>query len=67
MSEEALVDGGRVDTITADGSVLWLAMEGVVTRRLIEKMPEVDVLVATETNMAWSGASTRLGPLNSGP
>ena len=41
-------DRGRVDAITQDGRILWLAQDGARPRRLIEKLPgrAVTVLAA---------------------
>lgn len=39
----SIFDSGRVDAVTNDGSVLWLAPDGAATRRLIVKQDGVHV------------------------
>ena len=34
-----LIDRGEVEAATADGHIMWLALEGASPRRLIEKLP----------------------------
>ena len=34
-----IVDQGRVETVTADGKVLWLKQQGAIERRLVMKEP----------------------------
>ncbi|MDR6417704.1 hypothetical protein [Pseudarthrobacter sulfonivorans] len=34
-----VTDRGRVDAITKDGTILWLAQDGARPRRLIEQIP----------------------------
>lgn len=38
-----LVDAGRVDTVTPDGAILWLALDGVASRRIVVKQPETSI------------------------
>ncbi|WP_332603652.1 hypothetical protein [Arthrobacter sp. S2(2024)] len=40
-----LTDQGRVVDVMSDGSVLWLMHDGVSRRRLIENLPETDVML----------------------
>jgi len=34
-----IIDRGAVDSVTADGLILWLAFDGALPRRLVEKLP----------------------------
>jgi hypothetical protein len=34
-----IIDRGRVEVTTEDGRTLWLALDGVSPRRLVEKLP----------------------------
>jgi len=43
-----LIDHGRVDAVTSDGSIMWLAQNGVRTRWLVEKLPGRSIAVLTE-------------------
>lgn len=43
----SILDSGRVDAVTNDGSVLWLAHDGAATRRLIVKQDGVHVKLLT--------------------
>jgi len=36
--KDRLVDQGTVDTVTADGAILWLKHYGILQRRAIEKV-----------------------------
>ncbi|MFJ5699628.1 hypothetical protein [Arthrobacter sp. NPDC093139] len=36
---EGTVDQGRVDSVTADGTILWLLQVGAYPRRIIQKTP----------------------------
>ena len=44
-SDGTTIDRGRVDAVTIDGSVLWLAFEGVLPRRLHERLPSIEVWI----------------------
>jgi hypothetical protein len=39
------VDSGRVEAVTADGRILWLALEGASPRRLYDKATGVEAWV----------------------
>lgn len=36
---DRIVDRGTVESVTADGRILWLSLDGATSRRLIEKLP----------------------------
>jgi hypothetical protein len=38
-----IADRGRVEAVTADGSIFWLAQEGANARRLVQNGLSVDV------------------------
>jgi hypothetical protein len=38
-----IIDAGRVDAVTPDGAVLWLAFDGAASRRIVLKNPETYV------------------------
>jgi hypothetical protein len=42
-ADECVLDRGSVEITTADGAILWLALEGADSRRLIEKLPDIHV------------------------
>lgn len=42
-----IIDSGHVEEATKDGSILWLAMEGALPRRLIEMKSEWQIRVLT--------------------
>lgn len=39
------VDRGTVEAVTKDGSILWLAQEGIRPRRLVEKLPGTELRI----------------------
>ncbi|WP_353713453.1 hypothetical protein [Arthrobacter sp. K5] len=39
------IDRGRVEVVTADGSLLWLQQEGATQRRLVEMQPKLQVQI----------------------
>jgi hypothetical protein len=41
-----LIDRGRVDDVTSDGSVLWLMPDGASNRRIIENLPGTFIRLA---------------------
>lgn len=47
--EGQIIDRGRVEDVTRDGTVLWLKMEGAQHRRLIEKYPGRHVKILPDT------------------
>jgi hypothetical protein len=47
---DTVVDSGRVDAVAPDGSILWLAMDGAVGRRLIERHPDMHIQPAANDN-----------------
>ncbi|WP_083266736.1 hypothetical protein [Arthrobacter sp. U41] len=40
-----LIDHGRVEAVTEDGCILWLAQEGIRPRRLVEKLPGTELRI----------------------
>lgn len=36
---------GRVDAVTNDGGILWLAQEGIHSRQLVEKLPGTELRI----------------------
>lgn len=36
---KGIVDQGRVEAVTADGTILWLHQDGAKTRRIIQNAP----------------------------
>ncbi|MEC3853138.1 hypothetical protein [Paenarthrobacter ureafaciens] len=44
-----LVGWGQVDAVTSDGSILWLAQNGVRNRWLVEKLPGRSLTVLLES------------------
>ena len=40
-----LIDHGRVEAVTEDGCILWLAQEGIHPRRLVEKLPGIKLRI----------------------
>ncbi|MEV4954778.1 hypothetical protein [Paenarthrobacter nitroguajacolicus] len=40
---KGLVDQGRVDAVTADGSVLWMQQDGASSRRIGQKTPGTNI------------------------
>ncbi|MEV7605111.1 hypothetical protein AB0N65_06695 [Paenarthrobacter sp. NPDC089322] len=40
-----LVDAGKVDTVTPKGDLLWLAFNGVHSRRIVERLAETCVRI----------------------
>lgn len=38
-----IIDAGLVEAVTPDGSILWLEPEGAVMRRLIQKLPGIEL------------------------
>jgi hypothetical protein len=36
---DRMVDKSTVESVTADGRILWLTLDGATSRRLIEKLP----------------------------
>lgn len=43
-----VIDRGRVDAVMADGSALWLMLEGVSGRRVIERQKGIYILSDSE-------------------
>ena len=43
-----LIARGRVDAVTSDGSILWLAPNGVLTRSMVENVPGRSITVLTK-------------------
>lgn len=41
-----LIDHGRVDDVTSDGSLLWLMHDGASTRRIAENLPGTYIRLA---------------------
>ena len=41
-----LIDRGRVDDATSDGTVLWLMQDGASSRRIIENLPGTFIRLA---------------------
>lgn len=39
------IDRGRVEAVTKDGCILWLAQEGIRPRRLVEKLPGIELKI----------------------
>lgn len=39
------IDRGRVEAVTNDGCILWLALEGIRPRRLVEKLPGIELRI----------------------
>lgn len=39
------VDRGKVESVTPTGQILWLAFQGNIPRRIIEKLPEVSIRI----------------------
>lgn len=42
------VDRGQVEAITADGKILWLMQDGAQYRRIIEKVPGIELYFLEE-------------------
>ena len=38
-------DSGQVEAVTADGNILWLMQDGPHHRRIIEKMPGIELFL----------------------
>ena len=39
------MDSGKVESVTPSGHILWLAFQGNIPRRIIEKLPEVSIRI----------------------
>lgn len=53
-----LTDSGRVDAVTTDGQVLWLAQEGVFSRRIHERFAGRVVYVPRHQESQQDGRMT---------
>ncbi|MFJ4171636.1 hypothetical protein ACIPY3_19195 [Paenarthrobacter sp. NPDC089714] len=42
------VDRGKVESVTPSGHILWLAFQGNIPRRIIEKLPEVSIRIISD-------------------
>jgi hypothetical protein len=55
------VDRGQVEAITADGKILWLMQDGAQYRRIVEKVPGIELCFLEEAGPAllciegWAG------------
>lgn len=38
-----VIDAGLVEAVTPDGSILWLEPEGAILRRLVQKLPGIEL------------------------
>ncbi|MCD4853709.1 hypothetical protein LN996_23080 [Arthrobacter sp. AK01] len=49
---------GLVEDVTSDGSILWLAADGPVTRTMVEKSEGYEVWASEEQFPTWNAMPT---------